>query len=264
MSVKEKTLRVLYEREAASWKEIFLESGVSRGAVSKTLSSLVDEGSVEPFLDPQLRKIKYRLTEDGWLKAQGMLDEKLIAAEIRAQEAISTGDLLQETVHRLCVSGAAMDIQPPRFWTGFLIFPFLKDLTRSFLLLGENEKKYLHLLAGLMIDSVVEIIGKKPETWVELRCGWQLAWNLKGLEACVTQVEGKGFIFNYPKALQKHASEYEELQPLFKQRRKDEKSLFYTCLITCFPTSERRQIAKQWFLLCQLTNKPIPRKPMSF
>ena len=45
MSVKEKILRVLYERGVASWKEIFLETGVS--AIHAVLISVI----VFPFGD---------------------------------------------------------------------------------------------------------------------------------------------------------------------------------------------------------------------
>jgi len=264
-------LCAVYKSEPQSLKNVIEYTRLPAQTVFNHVEKLEREGYLTSKYKSFPRTRLISLTQKGmqFLLGDNELLEQIEAikrAEVnvkveRLLESLEQQGLLDEIGRRLHAHGAALDIQKSRgFLDGLLVVPPIKDLVKSFLLLGEDEKKYLGLLAGLYVDSVQEILGGRPLTYLMCRCGWQLAWALKGPQACEKPVRKTGFSFNYPAALKKHEDDLQELHPLLTERRIDDKSIFFRLLMFSFPAGERRKIARAWREYRNRTGWPMPAR----
>jgi len=240
-TARQKIISVLMERPL-SFSEIVGETGMSTSTISKYLTSMMETGEIEKMEDG-----KYRLTDPELISPIEPSYQEDLERELHRELSLKEIDPISKTERKLHAQGYALDLQPKRspmkIYEGVLI---LKDLARSFLLLGKTEREYLSFLAKLYVFSVLKLKDKHASLEEEktelpftyIRAAWQITSGKKDQNAC--------FNFNFEKAWNHFYQKLsDELKQKLKERNITSEKIYRKLRIFSFPIAERAELIRQ-------------------
>jgi DNA-binding MarR family transcriptional regulator len=226
-----KILRALADGHALSFSEIFEKTRLSTATLSKYLRILEGTGEVERKLEGA--RIVYTLTPIG-----------------RQEAHLTLTELENVVVRKLYLYGAALDLQKKCGMIELILgagIPALKDMVKSFSLLGTMERQYLNFLAELYVHSVKKFLDNVEGelSFIELRAAWQVleldAWN--------KIIDKEGLTFDFKGTWEKYYGMLsDELKGRMAEMSLNEEVIFRKLRAFSFPAKERIRLVKKGLL----------------